>query len=372
MRQFLDELSRRRVFRATAWYVAFVLAGWQAADYVIAALALPEWLMRYAVLFALAGLPVVVVVSWMIDIRTVLNQFMAEPGPRHRRLVLLAGAGVLLLAAIGAGRVISHRPDTPPPGRVEAASLERGIESYFSGDLDRAASILGAFGADSTQPVLRRQEALRYRARAHSERGDAAGATAALEELVELEPPLALMLPGVETDSLMALYYRARLLKSDRPGMAAPPAPVTAIHVLSFMTAGSPPSEFGAEFADAWDNLGRNVSSSLMVELQRRLNDVTFLGSDAVTDHRFDTYRYLQSPDAARLTRPSHLIIGSLAGAREQLLLSAWMIEAEQGTVAHSAQVIVPSGQFLFERIGQLSRDLVDQVERAHQSTPDR
>jgi len=369
MGQLLDELSRRRVFRATAWYVAFVLAGWQAADYVIAALALPEWLMRYAVLFALAGLPVVVVVSWMIDIRTVLHQFMAQPGPRRRRLVLLAGVGVLLLAAIGAGRVISHRPDTPPPGLVQAASLERGIESYFSGDLDRAASILGAFGADSTQPVLRRQEALRYRARAYSERGDAAGATAALEELVELEPPLALMLPGVETDTLMALYYRARLLKSDRPGMAAPPAPVTAIHVLPFMTAGSPPSDR----ADGWHNLGRGVSSFLMVELHRRLNDVALLERDRhITDHRFDTYRYLQSPDAAGLTRPSHLIIGSVAGAREQLLLSAWMVDAEQGTVAHSAQVVVPSAQFLFDRVGQLGRELADQVERTRPSTPDR
>ena len=368
MRQFLDELSRRRVFRATAWYVAFVLAGWQAADYVIAALALPEWLMRYAVLFALAGLPVVVVVSWLIDIRTVLHQFMAQPGPRRRRLVLLAGVCVVLLAAIGAGRVITHRPDTPPPGQVEAAFLERGIESYFSGDLDRAASILGAFAADSTQPVLRRQEALRYRARAFSERGDAAGVAAALEELMELEPPLALMLPGVETDTLMALYYQARLLKSERPGRGAPPAPVTAVHIMPFMTAGSPPSDL----ADAWNQLGGGLSSWLEFELLNQLNDVTFVGRDFVTEHRFDTYRYLEGPDAARLTRPSHLIIGSVAAAREQLLLSAWMIDAEQGTAGHFAQVVVPSVQFLHDRVRNLARELADQVERAQPSAPGR
>ena len=89
-------------------------------------------------------------------------------------------------------------------------------------------------------------------------------------------------------------------------------------------------------------------------------------------EHRFDTYRHLEGPDAGRLTRPSHVIIGSLAGAREQLLLSAWMIDAEQGTVAHSAQVVVPSAPFLLDRVGRLGRELADQVERAHQSTPDR
>jgi len=65
---FLSELKRRRVFRATAVYVVFVLAALEGAGILVPALHLPDWTMTLLVVLALVGLPVAVGLAWAFDV----------------------------------------------------------------------------------------------------------------------------------------------------------------------------------------------------------------------------------------------------------------------------------------------------------------
>jgi eukaryotic-like serine/threonine-protein kinase len=65
---FLDELKRRRVFRAAAVYAATAFVLWQAADIAIPALHLPGWLLTAVVALTIIGLPVALVLAWAFDV----------------------------------------------------------------------------------------------------------------------------------------------------------------------------------------------------------------------------------------------------------------------------------------------------------------
>ncbi|MBT8144782.1 MAG: hypothetical protein KJO55_08775, partial [Gammaproteobacteria bacterium] len=68
MLQFFAELRRRKVFRST---IAYVVAAWlviQVADVIVEPLHLPQWALTGLIVVAAAGLPVVVIVSWLFDI----------------------------------------------------------------------------------------------------------------------------------------------------------------------------------------------------------------------------------------------------------------------------------------------------------------
>ena len=68
LRSFLNELRRRRVFRATAVYVITALAVLQAASVIAPALHLADWTMTFLVFAALAGLPIVIGLAWVFDV----------------------------------------------------------------------------------------------------------------------------------------------------------------------------------------------------------------------------------------------------------------------------------------------------------------
>ena len=65
----LAELKHRRVYRAVAVYVVAMSVSGRRADITIPALSLPQSLMRYIVGGALLGLPCVVILSYLYDLR---------------------------------------------------------------------------------------------------------------------------------------------------------------------------------------------------------------------------------------------------------------------------------------------------------------
>ena len=66
-RHLFDELRRRNVFRAVVayWVVAWTCI--EVSSVFEQALLLPEWLDQMFVLFGVAGLPIVVVLSWLFE-----------------------------------------------------------------------------------------------------------------------------------------------------------------------------------------------------------------------------------------------------------------------------------------------------------------
>jgi len=67
LQAFIGELSRRRVVRVLVGYGVAVFGALQGLDVMVVRLELPGAWMRWAVLLALAGLPVAGVLSWVFD-----------------------------------------------------------------------------------------------------------------------------------------------------------------------------------------------------------------------------------------------------------------------------------------------------------------
>jgi TolB-like protein/Flp pilus assembly protein TadD len=83
-----SELQRRHVYRVAVVYgaVAFVL--WQAAEIVVPALLLPDWVLTLVVVATLAGFPVALLLAWVFDVRFPwLRRSEVEERARDRRSV---------------------------------------------------------------------------------------------------------------------------------------------------------------------------------------------------------------------------------------------------------------------------------------------
>jgi TolB-like protein len=101
MRGLFSELRRRRVLRTLALYILGAWGLMQVADVLLPALSLPESLIRYVLLAAIAGFPVALVFGWFFDVTadgirrtppaTALDADEANP---------LRAADYLLLAAL--------------------------------------------------------------------------------------------------------------------------------------------------------------------------------------------------------------------------------------------------------------------------------
>ncbi|MCK5651300.1 MAG: tetratricopeptide repeat protein, partial [Gemmatimonadetes bacterium] len=67
-RRLLRELGRRHVARVAVIYAAVAFACLEAADIIIPALGLPEWAIRWVVVFALLGFPITLILAWIYDL----------------------------------------------------------------------------------------------------------------------------------------------------------------------------------------------------------------------------------------------------------------------------------------------------------------
>ena len=66
--QFFEELKRRRVIRVATLYVLALWPIIQIADILAPAIGLPVAAMRYMLIAFVAGLPVVLILSWLYDL----------------------------------------------------------------------------------------------------------------------------------------------------------------------------------------------------------------------------------------------------------------------------------------------------------------
>ena len=136
---FFGELKRRNVFRVG---VAYLLAAWvllQAVDFVLDAIAAPNWILQVFILAAAVGLPVVLVFSWVFEMTPEgvkrekdidrSRSITSTTGRKLDRVIIgfLAAAVVLLLA----DRFMSQKEEkgseaiSPNAAEVSEASPEK-------------------------------------------------------------------------------------------------------------------------------------------------------------------------------------------------------------------------------------------------------
>jgi TolB-like protein/Flp pilus assembly protein TadD len=108
-KRFLSELRHRRVLRTAVAYAIVTAAVVEFTDIVTPALGLPEDLLRWVIIIALAGFPVVIVLAWFFDFTSV-GVVKGTPLPavptRQRSLVI----SILLISLLGMAVVyLSYR-----------------------------------------------------------------------------------------------------------------------------------------------------------------------------------------------------------------------------------------------------------------------
>jgi len=69
MSNFISELKKRKVFSSAAIYLATAFVILQAAQIIIPALLIPEWTIRLLVVLAILGFPIVIIFSWIYDVK---------------------------------------------------------------------------------------------------------------------------------------------------------------------------------------------------------------------------------------------------------------------------------------------------------------
>jgi hypothetical protein len=363
LREFIDELSERRVYRATAVYVVAVFALWQAADIAIPALGLPQSVMRYLVGGALLGFPVVVVLSWIYDLR------VDGPVGFDRRIWRAIGAGLVAMVVLALGLNLVRRQAGPTAPRVTGLPFEMGVEDFFGGNLRSAEAIFSSIASDRSDPDGNQRDALRYLVRIASLSGERDRAMDAVRRLLALEPPIALMAPAVETDSVMALYYDARRERLGAAAERSEPSPIAALEVFAFVNRTSGTDTGGVAEAEPGSSdsalraLGEGIATALATDLVGRLGGIKVVERSVVAGERgFELYRYLESPAAARIIKPTHLVFGSVAGEEGgRMLLSAWVFDAATGRRTHSAQAL-GSWSDVWTILARLTDDLIAQI----------
>ena len=99
LREFLNELRRRKVYRVAAGYAVVAWLVIQITATVFPIWDLPRWSLRLVLLFVLAGFPIALVLAWAFDVRperTTRPVLSSVRSDRHSRL------NPWLIGAIGA------------------------------------------------------------------------------------------------------------------------------------------------------------------------------------------------------------------------------------------------------------------------------
>ncbi len=94
----VDELKRRKVFKVGAGYLVVAWLAVQAASIAFPTFEAPLWALRVFILVALLGFPIVLVLTWMIDLTP--DGVKLDPDVSGSKRVL-AGAALLVVLALG-------------------------------------------------------------------------------------------------------------------------------------------------------------------------------------------------------------------------------------------------------------------------------
>ena len=96
---FIEELKRRRVFRAAILYLVVAWAVIEASDLIVPRLGLPDWTVTFIIVVAGLGFPIALVLAWLYDLRPDPARAPAGHSDNRRALAYL-GIGIVI-AVIG-------------------------------------------------------------------------------------------------------------------------------------------------------------------------------------------------------------------------------------------------------------------------------
>ena len=146
MNSFWEEVKQRRVVRTAIAYVVVAYAIVQGASTLFPALRMPDWTVTVVAVLAVAGLPIVVMLAWVIQLKRPV--FTAS-------IVVLAA---VLAIGVTAGAFVLLRGDAQSESRsAEAAGLDRNrvlVAPFEDNTGDPALAAVGRMAADWLSQAL--------------------------------------------------------------------------------------------------------------------------------------------------------------------------------------------------------------------------
>ena len=262
---------------------------------------------------------------------------------QHSRAIsvgLVAGmAGLIGLGIILGGQgtpVVGDMALPMPPGDEASAQLSLGIEAYYRDDHEAVATHLGLF-LKPAGTMAERRRGLRYLARSLWKAGRPEAVREVLHKLLETEPPLALLIPSLEPDSMMELYYDARREQMANRGLHQSSQSVRGLLVFDFqMFAPAEMIESGQIPAD----IGYIMAFMLETDLELAGIPVSNVQEMSFENRGDDAYDDLETTlGGVGGEGPSHLLTGSVVFGESGVLLSTWVYELSTGSLVLPDQV---------------------------------
>jgi adenylate cyclase len=108
LRSFLAELKRRKVYRVAVVYAVVAFAIWQAADFVLPAARVPDWVPTLVLVLTLLGFPIALVLAWALELTPEGVRTTSAAGTLEAAVSTVDDASSIALAA---------EPDKPVPVR---------------------------------------------------------------------------------------------------------------------------------------------------------------------------------------------------------------------------------------------------------------
>lgn len=170
--KLFKELQRREVFRTVGLYVGSVWIVLQVADVVLPIYEAPQWVFQALITVSIIGLPIAIVLAWMLDFSASGIHLEADPAERPEQRVSGRKANfaviVVLLLALSISLFLNFSPRTAvAPAEIEPVvvlitSLENHTgDDVFDGTLEQVlaigieeSSFISAFDRTTAERVL--------------------------------------------------------------------------------------------------------------------------------------------------------------------------------------------------------------------------
>jgi len=139
MKRFIKELRRREVLRTIGLYVGICWILIEVASVVLPAFDAPEWLFRGAIVVAIGGFPVMLVLAWFFDVNKEGISLQADPtdtiveqlGPRKSDFAIIS----VLVLALFVSLYLNLTNETPATVELEPVSV---LVANFESTVDDA------------------------------------------------------------------------------------------------------------------------------------------------------------------------------------------------------------------------------------------
>jgi TolB-like protein len=237
-----------------------------------------------------------------------------------------------------------------------------GREAYYGGDYANAIPRLLRVAGARAASARNRQEALRLVALSYIERNQEDSAAVALRRMLALEPPVVLLLPGVERERMWELYLEARLAQAMAKAMRAQPSsgtgpPVVAVYPF-LVRALAADSGFDARALAS--GLQQLVLSEVIQYPSVRVVERETLRRTGV---RAAGLSVLGSSEAdSMVLRETHAVFGTLGARDGELFLTAWALDVERGDIVGREQLVAGNGD-VFQLASTVTRRLIASID---------